>query len=115
MARTYKDRPYKVRFPQYYDDSLVEVIPYTYHSVYEEHGSYTAYWHKDRPGAKTKKKRTASTDWYWLRSTPSWWTRMTFHKPQRCKANKLMHKALLSELEVFDVPDCGNKPHNYYY
>lgn len=88
MSRTFKDKPSKIRFP--------EVYPY---------------WIEVE---KTKKKREEDTEWHWM-STPSWWTRLTMNRPER-RANSLLERSVLfNDIEEFDFPNLGHKPHNYYY
>lgn len=91
MARTYKDRPSRVRFP--------EVYPY---------------WVEVE---KSKKKRHVDTEWHWM-GTPGWWIHLMMTKPQR-RAGSLWErdvvKADIDQLDNFDKPSISRKPHRYYW
>ncbi len=88
MSRTFKDKPSKVRFP--------EVYPY---------------WVQTE---KTKKRKEEDTEWHWM-STPSWWTRLCMNRPER-RANKLRERnILISNVDEFDFPDLGHRPHIYFW
>lgn len=122
MSRTYKDKPYKYKYPEDYDYTYgTEMVPYeyTYISPYNNTEVTTVrYWHKQVPGAKTKKKKEIDTNWHWMQSTPSWWTRMTMNRPQRRAAHLWEREATMTpieELEELDTPNTSHKPHIYYW
>ena len=62
----------------------------------------------------SKKKRELDTEYHWM-STPGWWTRLMMNKPQRRSEHLLERKALVSDIDNFDIPDTGKKPHVYYW
>ena len=122
MSRTYKDKPAKFRFPEAYDWRWsCEKVPYDY--TYKPWGTedsvtVTRYLYRELPGVKTKKKREVDSEWHWMGSTPSWWTRMTMNRPQRREAHLWEHDVArlpLEELEEVDKPNASHKPHIYYY
>lgn len=122
MSRTYKDKPARVRFPEAYDWRWsCEKVPYDYtYSPYgvEDPVTVTRYLYRELPGVKTKKKREVDSEWHWMGSTPSWWTRMTMNRPQRREAHLWEHdvaRTPLEELEEVDKPNASHKPHIYYY
>lgn len=104
MARTYKDRPSKLRFPEKQWD-------YRYH---EEHcwGNYRA-----RRGVLTKKRREVDTEWHWM-STPGWWIRQFMNRPQRRAGHAWEHdivKWKIEDIDLSDYPCVSRKPHIYYW
>lgn len=122
MSRTYKDKPIKFRFPESYDWSWgTEKVPYTY--TYQPWGTgepvdVVRYHYLQKPGVKTKKKREVDSEWHWMGSTPSWWTRVTMNRPQRREAHLWEHDVArmpIDELEEADKPNVSHKPHVYYY
>lgn len=105
MSRTYKDirrnslkRYYKERWDILYYRDVPEL---------------QFYWLK-RPGVVPKKRKKVDTEDHWM-STPSWWTKMTMIKPERRAARLLERKALISDIEDFEIPNTGRKPHIYYW
>lgn len=100
MSRTHKDRHWKLRFPEE-----------TFEFGYNIDGTYR--WLK-KPGVKTKKKRNYRR-WEWLQSTPSWWTRVMMHKPQRRKCRLWERTLHYQDIEEADCPFFKNKPHVYFY
>ena len=71
MSRTYKDRPFKIRFPE-------DQWDYKYYRVGDRwYFNYLAY-----PGVLTKKKKNVDTDWHGM-TTPSWFIREFMNQPQR--------------------------------
>lgn len=65
-----------------------------------------------------KKKAKLFNPWHWLRSTPSWWTRLTMNRPQRRAAHNWERKASttdIEKLEDVDTPSHGKKPHQYFW
>lgn len=117
MSRTYKDKPYKMRFPEYSLES--ERVPYERDKskvrYWYGESSAIGYWYHDIPGIKPKKRKEADTEWHWQRGTPSEWTRLMMNRPERRAAHLLERKALFLEAEEIDFPDTGRKPHVYYY
>lgn len=92
MSRTFKDKPFKVRFP--------EVYPY---------------WVEVE---KTKKRREVNTEWHWLGSTPSWWNNLFHTRPIRNKFKAFGTKVVGMDLEVIEdmlEPSDSRRPHKYYY
>jgi hypothetical protein len=102
VSRTYKDRPRKFN-PEPWDIDLIKLDRYTY---------------IDSPTKKTKKRKEVDTEDHWM-STPSWWTRLMMTRPER-RSNRLLEVAVvksidIEDLEDFDFPDLGHKPHVYYW
>lgn len=117
MSRTYKDKKWKLRYPENDYKFGIERVPYTveYISIYtDEKCSYTSYWLKDIPGAKTKKPRHEHGDWNWCHSTPSWWVREFMTAPKRAKCRNWEKTRTLDNLDE-TCPDYGRKPHIYYW
>lgn len=117
MSRTYKDRPWEIQFPERDWRFGVEAVPVTrayYSYPNDKYVEYDSVWYMPLPGVKTKKKRRDDSEWHWM-STPSWWTKMTMIKPERRASRLLERKALISDLEDFEIPDTGRKPHIYYW
>lgn len=96
MSRTYKDKPSKITHPNLWF-----------------YNSLTGFW--DEPPQPKKKKRK-DTEWHWM-TTPSWWTRLTMNRPKRKKQNRQLRVIPddLEQLDLVDVADTGNKPHEYYW
>ena len=92
MSRTNKDKPNKVKFPEFY--------PYS------------------KEAEKPKKRKEEDTEWHWLGSTPSWWNRLFHTKPKR-RAGHMEEKDLVGldveDLEELVETDVTNKPHKYFY
>ena len=88
MSRTRKDKPTKLLWGDYNDQS-------------------------NKPKVGKHKDNT----WHWM-TTPSWWTRMMMNRPQRREAhlweNRAEHTAL-EDLEELDTPNVSHKPHKYYW
>ena len=107
MSRTLKDRKWKLKFPE---------LDYRFDSVKITSDNSYSIRYIQLPGVKTKKKRELDTDWHWLNSTPSWWTRLMMNRPQRRAGRVWEHKVLKQQdLEDCDPPLVGHKPHIYYY
>lgn len=101
MSRTYKDKPYKLKTAWQQDVIYLENF----------------YTRLDKT-TKTKKRKEVDTEDHWM-TTPSWWTRLTMTRPER-RANRLHEVAVvksidMEDLECFDFPDLGRKPHNYFW
>lgn len=108
MSRTYKDKHYKLKYPEHvgnYDRVPIEGYWYSWIQV---------------PGVKTKKKKNLYTEWH-FGSTPSWWTRMFMTRPRRNSEKRqlkeLRNIRLDLDLEVndFDFVDIRRKNHRYYW
>jgi hypothetical protein len=110
MSRTYKDRPYRIRYPKV-DTKLV--IPYTLISFYDGEEYNGHYW-IELPGLKKKLRKEVDTENHWM-STPSAWTRLMMNRPERRAIHLLERKTLIQDLEEVDIPDTGRKPHIYYW
>jgi len=96
MSRTYKDRHWKLRFPDHAIDEY-ERVPYTavvnreYNystgryvecAPYEIERSFSV----EKPGVFTKKKRKDySSEYQWVGETPGWWVRTLVNRPLRRK------------------------------
>lgn len=91
MSRTNKDRPSRVRFPEYLDELY----------------------------AKTKKRKEQDAEWHWLQATPSWWNNLFHTRPQRREAQQWEREVQkiqdFEELEELDKPNVSKKPHKYYW
>lgn len=104
MARTHKDKPVRLQYPEYYGDydKLYYKVP----------GSWTRL---QRAGVKPKKAKHTDK-WHWFQSTPSWWTRLMMTKPKRRRCRMWEHQCRYAQdLSVADCPDWGDRPHVYYY
>jgi len=64
MARTYKDRPVKIRFPE----------EYPFHD-----------------GEKAKKKRRHDNEWHWLQNEPHWWLNI-FERKDRMRTKQELNR-----------------------
>ena len=119
MSRTYKDRPYKVRFPDFNRDDEYEKFEYTasgtnWQDVPYEHNTYFSL---KRAGILAKKPRRKDTEWHW-QGTPSWWTYTFMTRPERTRANRIVKQIKripLDRLDLVDVPNNKRKPHVYYW
>jgi len=98
MSRTYKDKPHKLKHEPW-DKDLVHL------------GDW--YW-IEGPTTKAKKRKEVDHEWHWM-TTPGWWVKMTMNKPERRAAHLLERKALTSDIEDFEIPDFGRKPHIYFW
>jgi hypothetical protein len=107
MSRTLKDKNWKLKFPEldYRFDSVKITSDDSYNIRYIQ-----------LPGVKPKKKRELDTDWHWLNTTPSWWTRLMMNRPQR-RAGHIWEHKVLREPDLWDTdpPGVSHKPHVYYY
>lgn len=107
MSRTVKDKPWQLKYPEIHPN--FDTIKITNDSSYRIR-------YIQLPGVKRKKKRELNTDWHWLNTTPSWWTRLMMNRPQRRAGRIWEHKVLREvDLEDTDPPGVGHKPHQYYY
>ena len=107
MSRTHKDKKWEIRFPE-------ERWDFAYTRVDFDYKDYTIVRYLDRPGVKTKKRKTKDTEWHWM-STPSWWTRLTMNRSQRRKGRLWERHVHFEDIEETDPPGVSHKPHNYYY
>jgi hypothetical protein len=122
MSRTYKDKPWKFKNPEAadwtYGREKVEYERETTDYWTGEPRVVTSYCYREVAGTKTKKRKTTDTNWHWLQSTPSWWTRMMMNRPQRREAHLWENRAVHTDpeqLEEIDTPNVSHKPHNYYW
>lgn len=105
MSRTYKDKPYKLRWSWSHKDDLIELENYGYR-LYRQ-GKTT----------KPKKRKEVDCEDHWM-STPSWWTHMFMLKPQRRQGTlweREVVKTQLTDLEEVDKPNVSRKPHVYFW
>lgn len=106
MSRTYKDRHWKIRFPE-------QARLKDYEKVETPHG----YSWLHLPTTKTKKRKEVDTEWRWM-ATPGWWVNMMMTRPQR-RAGHVWETEVVKlsdeELEDTDPPDASRKPHVYYW
>ena len=100
MSRTLKDKPSKLKFDAYMKDMI------------RVEGTYKHIWTKT---TKTKKRKEVDTEDHWM-GTPGWWVKMTMNKPGRRKQHLLEKKVLkVEDIEEFDFPEYGRKPHIYFW
>lgn len=101
MSRTYKDKKWELRFPEdTYSFDRIQLV---------------GFWNWiQRPGVKTKKKRSVER-WHWYRGTPSAWTRLMMNRPQRRMCRLWEQEVLFQDVEDADCPFYGKKPHIYYW
>ena len=107
MSRTYKDRPYKIRYPE-------EQWDYKYYRC----GSWPSrFCFLEYPGVLTKKKKHVDTENHWM-SEPGWFIREFMNQPQRARGKqweKKIVKVSKDNLIDVDYPDVSRKPHIYYW
>lgn len=105
MSRTYKDKKYKLRFPE-------ESLDFSRYSVGEWRYPFLEF-----PGVKTKKSKKKYGGYHnWYGSTPSWWVREFMTSPKRSACRNWEKSVIYSiDLEAEDCPDYGHKPHKYYW
>lgn len=127
MSRTYKDRPTHIRFPEPSSDERYERVPYLADALrYRDKRRNIAVWDTtqtkqkfflvERPGIKPKRRRAVDTEWHWLGSTPSSWTRLMMNRPMRARGRAWEAKVLREyDLEETDPPGVSHKPHQYYW
>lgn len=120
MSRTYKDRPYRVKFPEEKRDFYYEYKPYIAEGInrYWPRGEYYCglrWFSVKRPYILKKKARHVDSENHWM-STPGWWTHFYMDRPQRQASNQYMKQITLDvDLEELDPPMIGRKPHVYYW
>lgn len=123
MSRTYKDKHWKLRFPETFvlKDEYYIKIPYEYEYTRwdtKEVVTCTRYVWLDKPGRKTKKRKKCDSMYHWVSSTPSAWTRIMMNRPQR-RRGRVWEAAVVRQsidsLEDELPPDVGRKPHIYYW
>ena len=107
MSRSYKDIPWKFRFPEQQWD-------YKYYRREDIHW----YWYSalERPGVLTKKKRHYRE--YHGMPTPMWWIREFMTRPQRTHGKqweRQIVKVSKEDLVDQDTPTVSRKPHLYYW
>ena len=132
MARTYKDRPYRLRYPHRHRDDYVvyKEVPWlqTTHWQWSESKNKSEelplpfpVWRVTTykiPGPTTKRKlqrHESSYDYSWHRRTPSWYTNLFMNRPQRRAGRVWERVALFEDVETTDPPGVSRKPHKYYH
>lgn len=123
MSRTYKDRPYKSRFPTENSDNKYRCVPYIAEGLHwktKEPYCALRWFSVKRRGVLTKKKKHVDAERHWIHSTPSWWTNMFMNRPQRIASKKWEREIVQYSFwdiaqDNFDPPLIGNKPHVYYW
>lgn len=60
-----------------------------------------------------QKERHFGLNWYWYRSTPSWWNKLHHHKPKRREHRDMLRNVVKGEVEQTWPLD--KKPHKYYW
>ena len=99
MSRTNKDKPRKITTEPWDKDWIW----------------CDGYGHRYAKTTKTKKRKEVDTEDHWM-TTPGWWIKMTMTKPERRSAHLLEKKALsVPDIEDFEIPDLGRKPHIYFW
>jgi len=107
MSRSYKDQPWKLRYPEQQWD-------YKYYPLSDEKRWWVRWL--ERPGVKTKKKRHYQE--YHGMPTPMWWVREFMTQPQRTRGKeweRQIVKYAVEDLVDAEVPNVGRKPHIYYW
>jgi hypothetical protein len=111
MSRTYKDRHWKLRFPESHWEFGTVRIEYD-----DEERGYIRCSYLHAPGVKTKKRRDIDVEYHWVQGTPSWWTNLFMNRPMRRKGRAWERKVLFEEdIEETDPPGVSHKPHKYYW
>lgn len=101
MSRTYKDRPVRLKYSEYFSKWCIR----------HDDGSWRDESLRDRP----KKPKRKNVEWHWM-STPSWWTNITMTRPLRRRCRVWEHNIIREQdLSEADCPDWGRKPHVYYW
>lgn len=108
MSRTYKDKPYSIKWPE-------ESVEYNTVKVPVSFGTWQWFRRIEVAGLKTKKPRTYCHP-RWSSKSPSWWVRLTMNRPQR-RAGRVWEACIkyARDLDVADPPQISRKPHVYYY
>ena len=100
MSRTYKDKPYKLRYPS------------NNNWVYTE-----GYSRRDLPTIKPKLRKQVDTKNHWM-TTPSWWHSLVHTRPKRNLFRNYVKKVVrypLDQIQELLEPVDSNKPHHYYW
>ncbi len=108
MSRTYKDKPYSIKWPE-------ELLDYNTVRLSLDFGCRLGYRRIEVAGRKTKKPRNYCHQ-RWASKSPGWWTRLTMNRPQR-RAGRVWEARVkyAQDLEVSDPPQVSRRPHVYYY
>jgi hypothetical protein len=120
MARTLKDRPAKLRFPEEYPfRDLDQRIPYTAVRTNRSTGEkyeIESWFYLTRGGTKTKKKRKVDTKWHWLRGEPRWW-RNSYERKNRTNIRQRIHRFMVGEAEdvLNNTRSCGRPFMDYWW
>lgn len=107
MSRTYKDVPWKLRFPERQFDYRYE------RNVFHHWPWYCAL---EKAGVLTKKKRHYKE--YHGMPTPNWWVREFMTQPQRTHGKeweRQIVKYAVDDLLDVEVPNVDRKPKLYYW
>jgi len=115
MSRTHKDRPWRLKNPESRWDYGMEKIPY------QKWSNEFQYWYNfwcyiEKPGVKTKKKRSYKE--YHGMPTPQWWIREHMNQPQRTRGReweRQITKFDKEDLVDAELPSVSRKPHHYYW
>ena len=115
MSRSYKDQPWKLRYPESRWDYGMERVPY------QKWSNEFQYWYNfwcyiQKPGVKTKKKRHYQE--YHGMPTPMWWVREFMNQPQRTRGKEWERQIVKYQVEDLvdaDLPSVSRKPHHYYW
>lgn len=115
MSRTYKDRPFRIRFPKVEEYEYFEYISSGINYRGVAYDNVVRKYSTKRAGVLVKKPRRRDTEWHW-QSTPSWWTNMFMIRPERTRANRETSKIKcipLDKLDLVDIVNFKKKPHVY--
>lgn len=114
MSRSYKDQPWKLRYPESRWDYGMERVPY---QKWSQYGYWYTFWcYVAKPGVKTKKKRHYQE--YHGMPTPMWWVREFMNQPQRTRGKeweRQIVKYAVEDLVDAELPSVSRKPHHYYW
>lgn len=119
MSRTYKDKPNKLIWGDYTQDTLR--VPYVceYIGCYsKEVRSHISYYTLRLPTTKPKVRKTVNNEWAWYSAAPSWWNNMFHTKPIRGNFRKFsvnVVKSNIADIEDMLEPSDSKAPHKYYY
>jgi TATA-binding protein-associated factor Taf7 len=107
MSRSYKDTPWKLRYPEQQWD---------YKYAPNENHRWSWLYALQQPGVLTKKKRSYVE--YHGMPTPMWWIREFMTQPQRTRGReweRQIVKYAVEDLVDVDTPSVSRKPHLYYW
>ena len=118
MSRTYKDKPYKLRYGSWNQDWMR--LPYL--KVYipwgeTEEKAVSSFYGLQLPTTKPKLRKEVDSEGHWM-STPSWWNNTYHTRPKRAKFRNFTSdtvKLSLDAIEDVIEPVDSNKPHCYFW